>query len=433
MPSLVLVLGAAGCSSSPDLGIRSSFYEDWNKDIGRGGYVPVLPFQEDVRVGDMYLYQSDPEQSNYFGSTAPSLNSGGGTMRWGSINVADMLDDEYSRRERFGETPTGSGEWTGDNDSNLRDIAVGAATAITVQGVDAGGLIPAEAVDLAPGTNWEDAEAITVRLSETESYGLPLSRLLGEVIERRDDGLYLSSPYSDEIGLLGSSSRDRVYLRVVGEVAYVRAADIAIKLDSQAARERAEKMYERDLYERQQAQKLAEQQRTEERERAQAVIEARREARQRAEREAAERGETLEPDDMDTSGVLLDETPPPAVDLTREQMAAARQEEVAASVRPFAWAERINTKLRENDVARPINNSVQFLSMSDDSVALRKYFRHGMAFAVRGITLEVEASTGRVLRLTPMGENFRQRPATQDREDEGERETGEASAERVQP
>ncbi|MFI4915978.1 MAG: hypothetical protein ACIAS6_05650 [Phycisphaerales bacterium JB060] len=389
----------------------------------------MLPFQEDVRVGDMYLYQSDPEQSNFFGSAAPSLNSGGGTMRWGSINVAEMLSDEYSRRERFGETPTGGGEWTGGSDSNLRDIAVGAATAITVQGADAGGLIPAEAVDLAPGTNWEDAEAITVRLSETESYGLPLSRLLGEVIEQRDDGLYLSSPYSDEIGLLSPGSRDRVYLRVVGEVAYVRAADIAIKLDSDAARERAEKMYERDLYERQQAQKLAEQQRAEERERARAVIAARQQERERAEREARERGETLEPDDMDTSGVLQDQTPPPAVDLTREQRAAARQEEVAASVRPFAWAQRINATLRENEVARPINNSVRFLSMSDDSVALRKYFRHGVAFAVRGITLEVQASTGRILRMTPMGETFRRRPVTDGDQDQDEAQ----EAQQVEP
>src|SRR5690606_33799845 len=162
--------------------------------------------------------------------------------------------------------------------------------------------------------------------------------------------------------LLATASRDRVYLRVVGEVAYVRVADIAIKLDSDAARERAEKLYQRDLYERERAQKLAEQQRAEDRERALAADEQRRRARERAEREAAQRGETLEPDDMDTRGVLQDEPPPPAVDLTREQVAGARQEDVAASIRPFAWAQRINATLRENEVARPINNSVQFLS-----------------------------------------------------------------------
>ncbi|MEQ9095917.1 MAG: hypothetical protein RIE32_06600 [Phycisphaerales bacterium] len=429
--SLVCSLGLAGCSSGPDLGVRSSFYEDWNEDIGRSGYVPVLPFQEDVRVGDMYLYQNDPEVSNFFGSSAPSLNSGGGTMRWGSIDVADMLSDEYGRRQRFTETPARDDAWMGEADSNLRDVAVSAASAITVSGVEAGGLIPTEAADLAPGTNWEDAEAITVRLSETESYGLPLSRLLGEIIESRDDGPYLRAPYGEDIGLLATGTRDRVFLRVVGEVAYVRAADIAIKLDSEAVRKRAERMYERDLYERQQAQALAEQQRAEQRERAREVIEARRQARERAEREAAERGETIPPEDMDTTGVLMDETPPPPVRLTAEEMAAAREEEIAASVRPFARAERINTELRENDVARPINNTVQFLSMSDDSVAMRKYFRHGLAFAVRGITLEVEASTGKVLRLTPMGEDFRQRPVTGEDEEDADASGGGTTSERA--
>jgi hypothetical protein len=427
VPSVVLALGVAGCSTGPDLGVRSSFYEDWNADISRSGYVPVLPFQEDVRVGDMYLYQNDPEVSNFFGSSAPSLNSGGGTMRWGSINVAEMVDDEYSRRQRFNETAAGDDAWMGEADANLRDIAISSASAITATGAQAGGLIPTEAADLAPGTNWEDAQAITVRLSETESYGLPLSRLLDAIVEKRADGAYLRAPYNDDISLLASGTRDRVFLRVVGEVAYVRAADIAITLDSDAVRERAEKMYERDLYERQQAQALAEQQRAEQRERALHAIEARRKARAQAEREAAQRGETLPPEDFDTSGVLLAAAPPPAVGLTPEQIAAARDEEVAASVRPFARAERINAELRANDVARPINNSVQFLSMSEDSVAMRKFFRHGLAFAVRGITLEVEASTGKVLRLTPMGEDFRRPAVAKDRGAE------EPKPERVQP
>ena len=53
-----------------------------------------------------------------------------------------------------------------------------------------------------------------------------------------------------------------------------------------------------------------------------------------------------------------------------------------------------------------------FISVTDESVALRRLWPRGLAIGVRGLILEVDASTGRVLRSGPMGQPLPHRPFT---------------------
>lgn len=92
-----------------------------------------------------------------------------------------------------------------------------------------------------------------------------------------------------------------------------------------------------------------------------------------------------------------------SLDPTRAERRAERRNDVDDSLQSVNWARQMNNSLEENSIDLVPGSATKFLSMSPDTVALRRYFRRGLAFAVRGVTLEVEPATGKVVGIVPMG------------------------------
>ena len=69
----------------------------------------------------------------------------------------------------------------------------------------------------------------------------------------------------------------------------------------------------------------------------------------------------------------------------------------------FARAQAINRVLMESNTDRVTGSVLRFLSVTDESVSIRRIWKRGIAVGVRGLTLEVDWRTGKVVRIGPMG------------------------------
>ena len=78
----------------------------------------------------------------------------------------------------------------------------------------------------------------------------------------------------------------------------------------------------------------------------------------------------------------------------------------------FVRAQAINDVLAEAVGDNVPGSLVHFISVTDESVAIRRLWPRGLAVGVRGLILEVDAGTGRVLRSGPMGQPLPYRPVT---------------------
>ena len=68
----------------------------------------------------------------------------------------------------------------------------------------------------------------------------------------------------------------------------------------------------------------------------------------------------------------------------------------------FVRAKAINDVLDEMDADDVPTGVLRFLSVTDESVALRRVWPRGLAIGVRGLLLEVDAATGDILKSEPM-------------------------------
>ncbi len=74
----------------------------------------------------------------------------------------------------------------------------------------------------------------------------------------------------------------------------------------------------------------------------------------------------------------------------------------------YVRANSINDIFRESDAYEYPGGFTRFVSVTDESMSIRRTWDPGLAIGVRGITLEVDAETGEVLRAGPMGLALRQ-------------------------
>ena len=72
----------------------------------------------------------------------------------------------------------------------------------------------------------------------------------------------------------------------------------------------------------------------------------------------------------------------------------------------FVRANAINKLLIESDADDLPGGFLRFISITDDSVTVRRIWQRGLAIGARGLTLEVDKSTGEVLRSGNMGTLF---------------------------
>jgi hypothetical protein len=69
----------------------------------------------------------------------------------------------------------------------------------------------------------------------------------------------------------------------------------------------------------------------------------------------------------------------------------------------FVRANAINQILIESDSDDLPGGFLRFVSVTDDSVTVRRIWKRGLAVGARGLTLEVNKDTGEILRSGHMG------------------------------
>jgi phosphate-selective porin OprO/OprP len=70
---------------------------------------------------------------------------------------------------------------------------------------------------------------------------------------------------------------------------------------------------------------------------------------------------------------------------------------------PIRRAAELNEALARSGMEDRIGGSLEFIMVTDDALTLRRTWPYPLAVAVRGITLDVDVSTGEVLRTGPLG------------------------------
>ena len=398
---LGLILGVSwGCQSggsSSRSGSRGAILEQWGERISSIGLVAIMPLEEDVRVGDIYAFSISPDQLATGSGSARQAAAKhiAASSRWASLPVLTDLGDEYARRPSWPRTPD---EFVGragpamawqepDTDSGtsifapkpivtrLRIVGLDHFAAVSFSGSDLETMIPTEAATLIAGTADPRTMAVTLRAGSAESYSLSLDRVISLLLDDATgdggSGFVLKQPYRQNLEVVADPVTGRVWLQVISEVVYIRSADITVRTFGAAPKE-----------EEVTAEELAK------------VVEKVQQSSTTATAAAlaqptAETDAPAQPAAVDTPGTAL------------VAYAATKLDPLYGA---FVRAQAINEVLA-NAVGDDVPGSlVHFISVTDESVALRRLWPRGLAVGVRGLTLEVDAATGQVLRSGPMGQ-----------------------------
>lgn len=377
----VLLLG--GCSlfrsEAPEGATIDASLMPWLETMGGIGAVAVIPPSEDVFVGDMFLYLRDPDIGNRPSEAAPY----GGVNRWGFVETNTAINEEYLLRHAWPQTPPSyqeledpSVDWeaVGGEASifapsgethRLRHVTLGVLSSTVFSDGPLARLVPFESVNLVRGDGWSDDKVITITAGDAESYSISTSELLNLMLEVEPDGTRVLKPeHRDSIHLLGRSGP--VWIRVVSEVIYARGVDVTVQTEVPS----------NDAYD-------------------------------------ATAGSlqsvsvTVPEDDVNVEGAEAD-APDDDAGADAEEAAPAGATVTAEVVldpqlAAFARAAAINKQLSQANVDDRPNSFVRFVSVTPDSVAIRRVFRQPVAIGVRGITFQVVASTGEVQAMWPMG------------------------------
>ena len=76
-----------GCVRTP-----AGLEANWAMVVHRMGMEPIIPPQEDVKVGDLFVFDVNPEQQPTMFAATDRVLTG---TRWASVNVLAELDQEY--------------------------------------------------------------------------------------------------------------------------------------------------------------------------------------------------------------------------------------------------------------------------------------------------------------------------------------------------
>jgi hypothetical protein len=331
---------------------------EWATPFGELGYVLVDPPQEDVRVGDVFVYAVDPEPRSISAADEARSQKIGTMGRWLTLPVLDDVEREYRERPEWPQTPLASAEagersWSEPTSSGeqgifapqpvpnrLRDVTLAWMTATISGREEASATVPSELINLTKGTSFDDYKGITVSVGSAEMYALSLDTVLTLLVDEDTTGdqaqYVLKEQYRRFLPLAALSDSDTVWIRVVSEVVYMRSMDYSV--------------------------------------------------------------ETAQPPDE------VEDIPPPEMTTAKPPaptIVLAPGEDPA--VIPFQRAGEINRlRMAANNDRLPGGVS-RILSVTDKSVAMRRIWSRGLAIAARGLTLEVDKSTGAVLRLGAIG------------------------------
>jgi hypothetical protein len=334
-----VLTAAAGCPlpSSSELAVQ------WATPLNNLGLVVVDPPREDMRVGDIYLYPTDPETQKASTPLGADQRRIGMMTRWMTLPVLGDVETQYRGRPEWPPVPLEGNRSIFATDvapARLRSVSLTGASATVMGREEASALIPAELDNLVPGLGLEDYKGITVTTSSAEMYALGLDAVLGLLLDEQADGggFVLKEEYRRFLPLMALADSEVVWLRVVSEVVYMRNVDFTVQPAT-----------------------------------------------------PPDSVEDVPPPDMTAV-----KAPPPMIEAPSDDPA----------VIPFQRAERINQLLAASNNNRLPDSTMRVMSVTDTSASLRVEWARGLAIAVRGVTLEVDKSTGAVRRMGAMGQEM---------------------------
>jgi len=361
--AVLLATGIAACASTGDdepngrpKSSRLTFASEWSAAIHDMGKFPVYPPTEDVYVGDVFAYSEPPSFSSV--KSAEGLRAAA-TPRWSSLQVLPELEEEYRRRPAWGASasaPSPEGESLYRTDRvpvRHRVVALRSMLKVTLRLPDLEPFIPIEIAPLIEGPATPDRFAVSVQAGDAEVYSLSVDTMLHQLLDVGDgpdgEGFTLKEEYLDNLSIVADPMTGQAYLVVLTEVLYMRSIEATIR--------------KRD-----------------------------------------------EPPAEDGKKQVRAETAEPAAGAPAEGATEAPDEEdpaVAAILRAAA----MNQAFGELDIEDRTGGTVRVVMATDNAITLRRDWPHPLAVAVRGITLEVDASTGSVIRMSPLGIDLPQLPA----------------------
>ncbi len=388
-----------GCQSggSSSRGSRGAILDQWGERISSTGLVGILPMKEDIRVGDIYAFSISPDQLAAGSGSARQAAAKriAASSRWASLPVLTDLGDEYAQRPSWPKTPDAfvgqagpAAVWQEPDTeggtsiftpepvvTRLRIVGFGQFAAVSFSGSDLETVIPTEAATLIAGNADPRTLAVTLRAGSAETYSLSLGALIGLLLDDATgdggSGFVLKPPYRQNLDLVADSLTGRVWLHVISEVVYIRSADITVR--TFAATPKEEEVTAQELA--QVAEKVQQPSTT-------ATADAPAEP-------AAQSDAPAQP------------SAPSVSDRALGKYAVTKLDPLYAA---FLRAQAINDVLADSVGDNVPGSMVHFISVTDESVALRRLWPRGLAVGVRGLTLEVDTATGRVLRSGPMGQ-----------------------------
>ena len=209
-----------------------------------------------------------------------------------------------------------------------------------------------------------------IKPGPAEGYSVPLSQVVQRLLDERISGgqrhFFLKPEFQRQLNLAG---RDNIiWVQIVSEVLYLRAVDVAVVTERGPAGEQELRASELESINV-----------TENEPQAVSVVES----------EAPADAEAITPPAQTTTVVV--------------ETSADADDKLDPIYGAFARAQAINRVLMESNTDRVPGGIVRFLSVTDESVSMRRIWKRGIAVGVRGLTLEVDWRTGKVLRIGPMG------------------------------
>ncbi len=404
---------ASGCTmSDTSVKVEAPVVEErassqWDTPFARLGVVPVLPPSEDVRVGDMFVYPFNPD--SYAVANSHTKRGGGGiaiSPRWGTLkNLLPDLEEEYQLRPDWPATPdtflqssegpekrewleptaeAGQSVFAQDTvPGRLRNFGVPEFSAFTLTEGDVNSFVPTEAINLVLGSAWNDNKAISIRMNSAETYSLGLHKVIESGFDMTDLGVALKTPYRDNLALVADPSADTVWIRLLSDVVYLRSIDIIIQSKSAFSEDEETNANEFSA----------------DNVKTTSTVEEQSPAAEENDSDTNSNG-----DSTDAGDAKSDEQEEKVV---IEVVKTVVEENPDVILDPafvaFVRANAINELLIKSGLDDLPGGFLRFISITDDSVTVRRVWQRGLAVGGRGLTLEVDKVSGDVLRSGNMG------------------------------
>jgi len=248
-----LAFALTSCRTSAPRGFVA---KEWSLTLRELNIVPVFPPREDVQVGDIYIAPSRPEDE------AKIVKDKGFTPigLWvASVTLSNELSRFYSERNSFPRTSGDIGAYMAGQSTNpfpvfaqpsdtnrnifeygdtnrLRLVGFPSFMSATVKQGDLSGVVPVEAMGVAFAGTGSSSDSVTLSVPVAESYGLPASDVFSKIVIDKKFFLEGKNFKAEDILIYAAHQHEGKdaetnrfgYIRLITEVFYTRAVDIAI-------------------------------------------------------------------------------------------------------------------------------------------------------------------------------------------------------------